>query len=1392
MRVLFVFFFSFVLTEFCIAQIQDDFSDGDFTNNPAWTGLQENFSVTAGELQLNDLAPVVTQSFLATPHLLSNLSNKEWRLKIRQTFSGSDSNQSRIYLTSDGENLQYTGDGSAGVTGYFLKLGEALSGDVIRFYKDDGSTTALLTSCTTNISTSFTITVKVTTDDAGNWTIAVDPAAGENYITEATVNDQSFNSSNYFAIVCSYTSSNADNFFFDDLYAGEIQFDTIAPTLIGITATSASTADVLFSEAVEESSAENTDNYILLPSTNPINATRDLINNALVHLTFPISFELNTNYELQVSNVADEANNVISTTSDNFQWVQFGTPQYRSVVFNEILADITPVVALPEAEFVELYNTSSEESYQLQDWVFVNSVTEKILPTFTLPPSGFVILCDANNASFFTQYGEVIGIPSFTSLTNTGDSLTLRSAGGEIIDIVVYSDTWFDTDLKKDGGWTLEQINPQLPCQTAGNWRESLNPAGGTPANTNSIFSTTPDTEAPVISEVEVSGPNNIIVHFSETMDTTGVDVLSWSLTPFNSIVAYNWNAQLDAVLLTSQQPISPPNVYQLILNSITDCSGVPLANLNVEFTIGFVPQPGDLIINEIMADPSPVLGLPEAEFIEIRNNTSTLLDVSQMKINSGVFNSQVLIEPNGFLIVARSGDETLFGNFSNVAFMTGFPGLTNSGAELELTNENEVVFDLLNYSDAWYGDELKAEGGWTLERINPDVICSGAYNWSASVNPNGGTPGNENSIFNNTPNGAPEVVGYGVLNENQLYIRFSESMDTPSFFNADPTTTNGNSVGSPVWNVDKDLLILTLTNTIVPETTYELNITGITDCEGNQAVPALLSFIKGIDPAPGDILINEILADGTDDGIVASPSPDFIEIFNTTSHLVELTRVRVNDGFFLQQVVIQPDSFVIVTDIDNSPIQFFAYPTTKFMQDFPPLTENGTTITLTIDNVVLDLVSYNKNYYNDPSKESGGYSMERVNPNDPCNSSDNWKACVFPAGTSAGRKNSVYDITPDTTPPTLLYTLSAPQESVTLIFNEPIDDNSLGDIVWIVSGELQEGINPYVTGNETNEVVLYFGEMTTGEVYTFDLSGITDCWGNEVVISDGRFALPETPSPGDLIINEVLYNPLDGGEDFVELYNNSTKTISLKGWKIADATNDMMNATDSIASVDILFFPGEYIVLTQNIRQITDYYAEAKADRMWVIPGLADFSSDDKIFLLMPDNTISDELSYDAEMQYPLINSDDGISLERIAFSRPTSDRTNWHSASEFAGYATPGYLNSQSFNSVAENGLLAVDPEIFSPDNDGYRDVVTFNYKMDGPGYTGVLQIYDSGGRPVRKLMQNDLLGITGSVSWDGFRDDLTKASIGIYVIYFEAFNTEGNVVKAKKTCVLAHSLD
>jgi flagellar hook assembly protein FlgD len=101
-------------------------------------------------------------------------------------------------------------------------------------------------------------------------------------------------------------------------------------------------------------------------------------------------------------------------------------------------------------------------------------------------------------------------------------------------------------------------------------------------------------------------------------------------------------------------------------------------------------------------------------------------------------------------------------------------------------------------------------------------------------------------------------------------------------------------------------------------------------------------------------------------------------------------------------------------------------------------------------------------------------------------------------------------------------------------------------------------------------------------------------------------------------------------------------------------------------------------------------------------------------------------------------------------------------------------------------------VDPEVFSPDNDGYNDVVTFSILLEKGGFVGNIRIYNSNGGPVRHLMQNMLLGNEARMSWDGIDDDGTKAPIGIYVVMFEAYDTEGNVIGGKTSCVLAHPLD
>ena len=1374
------------------AQWQDDFSDGDFTSSPAWLGNTNVYSVDNGVLELNNGAPSASNmSALYTNSPISGTANMEWRFLIDHNFDGSGSNQSRVYFMSDAPALSYSGTGSAGVEGYYLLFGEANSSDVIRFYYDDGASVTLLASGTTSLVGAFQASIRVRNSGTANWLLEADFSGGQNYGFEAAIVDNSLSAGSYFGVINKYTTSNANNISFDNFYVGPIQVDTAAPGVLDVTPTSLSTIDVLFNESVNTITATNAANYTIVNLGNALSATIDANNSALVHLTTP-TFQPNTTYTLGVQQIADLSGNTMSLPNlIDFNFFEPVSAQYRDVVFNEILADPSPTAGLPEAEFVELFNRHSENAFNFQGWKFVNSSTEKILPDFTIAPLGHVIVCDMNNVSLFESYGDVLGITSFTALTNTGDSLTLKDNLNQIIDIVVYSDDWFETDSKREGGWSLELVNPDLPCANAANWRESIANEAGTPGNVNSQFNTTPDTTAPFVESVIIIDTETIQVTFSEPMDTSGWSNPSWEVLPFNN--AYNgvWAAQLNSVTLTMTSPLLPSSYYQLQMNGISDCSGNEIVAVSIEFALGVSPEPGDLIINEIMADPDPSIGSPSVEFIEIRNQSENLLDLTNLHVNSGFFTTQVTLAPNSFLIIADTENSTAFNGAIPTAFMESFPGLTNSGLLLSLYND-EVLLDQLEYSLEWYRDENKIDGGWSLERINPFAPCSGRYNWRASNASIGSTPGAENSVFSAASNGAPGIVEYGVLNDTTIYIAFTESMDTLSVLNLSSTLGNGVIAINPMWNIDRDVLTLSTSTPLVAELIYTLSLTGLTDCDGNACAASSLNFIRGLLPASGDTIINEIMADGTDGEQTASPSVDFIEIFNRTNNLIDLTRLKVNNGFFSSQILLQPDSFLIITDSDSDPAQFFAYPNVAYMEGFPLLTEDGTNIHLILDNDTLETIRYSKAYYNNAEKEAGGWSMERVNPDDPCNSYDNWRACVRPQGSSAGKRNSVLDRSTDGTAPQLLYVLSEPENAVTLVFNEPLMQPGLNVMQWTVDGNAVDATSAYLSGAEQNELVLTYGAMNANTIYSFNLLGIPDCWSNTAMNINGSFALPQTPQKGDLIINEILYDPFDGGGDFVEIYNRSNDAVSLDSCAIADATSGEMNTPDFITERNLLLMPGSFLVLARDGRELPGFYPNTNTNAVWKVEGMSDFSSDDIVYLILPDGEIADEVVYNSDFHFPLLNTTDGVSLERVDYTRTSDDVTNWHSAAESAGFATPGIVNSQAVLNADITTEITVDPEIFSPDNDGYNDVVTFSILLEEPGFVGNLNIYNSEGRPVRYLMQNMLLGNEARISWDGISDDGTKAPIGIYVIMFEAFNADGKVVAGKTSCVLAHPLD
>ncbi len=293
------------------------------------------------------------------------------------------------------------------------------------------------------------------------------------------------------------------------------------------------------------------------------------------------------------------------------------------------------------------------------------------------------------------------------------------------------------------------------------------------------------------------------------------------------------------------------------------------------------------------------------------------------------------------------------------------------------------------------------------------------------------------------------------------------------------------------------------------------------------------------------------------------------------------------------------------------------------------------------------------------------------------------------------------------------------------------------------------------------------------------NIVNVADMSGNVIVPISFPFAFPVEAQPNDVVINEVLFNPKDDGEDYVEIYNRSQKNIDLTKLAIAtyDLTTNKLKSMYAVVADYKVLFAGEYLVLTKDPNKVKQqFYAEAPSNfiEMATIPS---FNNDMGIVVIAkPDSMVIDRFDYNESMQYPLLVSFEGVSLERINSEKATQDKQNWHSAAQSVGFGTPTYKNSQYST-----------PEIFSPDNDGYNDVLNINYQFATAGYTANVIIFDAKGRLIKTLVKNELLGTKGGFSWDGIDESNQKALIGIYVVYIEVFDTVGNVKSYKKTAVL-----
>jgi hypothetical protein len=172
-------------------------------------------------------------------------------------------------------------------------------------------------------------------------------------------------------------------------------------------------------------------------------------------------------------------------------------------------------------------------------------------------------------------------------------------------------------------------------------------------------------------------------------------------------------------------------------------------------------------------------------------------------------------------------------------------------------------------------------------------------------------------------------------------------------------------------------------------------------------------------------------------------------------------------------------------------------------------------------------------------------------------------------------------------------------------------------------------------------------------------------------------------------------------------------------------------------------------------------------------------------------DLRVIDRVSYTKEMHYPLLVTNEGVSLERVHPERAASDPENWHSAASQCGYGTPGYMNSQYRGHAGGGDLVTIDPAVFSPDNDGFDDLLSIKVSPREAGYVAMVVIYNVSGREIKQLAANLLLGSEGHFSWDGTCGDGTIAPVGIYLLSVELVHTRGDVERVRKAVVLGARL-
>ncbi len=532
------------------------------------------------------------------------------------------------------------------------------------------------------------------------------------------------------------------------------------------------------------------------------------------------------------------------------------------------------------------------------------------------------------------------------------------------------------------------------------------------------------DFKAPSVTRCEVEGRKKLYLTLDEQPAEGFTEPLNFSLNADEISPARITETGHLVWSLDFEDEFINKSENRLVIKNLCDKYGNCNNNVTVYFDVLWA-EAGDVVISEIMPDPEPAVSLPESEYLELTNRSAFPMDISDWKLLSGsqtVSLPQFTMSPGDFLILCSEQDTSSFSSFGMVLGIKSFPALTNSGRLLCLLDSNGILIHGVEYTEKWYGSELKSTGGWSLEMIDTDYPFYFEDDWKASKARAGGTPGKRNSVAAVNP----DVSFYGLCNafpedNRNIRVRFSEPVP---FLNNSPLHLyiDGNEADS-IMASDPLLreYVVTTEKNLSENVVYEISAgDDITDFAGNRPEKSVERFGLPEEVVFHDVLFNEMLFNPL------PGDPDYVEIFNLSEKIVDVSRLflatvneQTGDTSSLyplssERRCLLPGSYYAVTTCRQDILKRYssADPENIFeVSSLPSMPDNeGHLVIFNRELDVIDEVEYSDEMQNSFLASDEGVSLEKSSPASASGEAGNWHSASGSVGWGTpGGPNSDY-----------------------------------------------------------------------------------------------------------------------------------------------------------------------------------------------------------------------------------------------------------------------------------------------------------------------------------------------------------------------------------------------